>query len=147
MGVSIVNVGCGPATIPGAVNVDRVAAPGVDVVWDLDVTPWPFDDAAFDELRAVQVFEHVGNPIGFMVETHRVLRSGGRVWMTVPHYQSPNSFTDPTHVRHCTERTWDYWCEGEPLWKQFNLQYGGVTFRKVSVVRVGDDLNVELMKP
>lgn len=145
MGLTL-NLGCGSAILPGAVNLDRVHVPGVDVVWDLDVTPWPFDTGTFTEVRAVQVFEHVGNPVGFMVEAHRVLVPGGELVMTVPHWQSENSFTDPTHVRHCTERTWDYWCEGTALWAQFNAQYGAVTFQKLSVARVGDDLQVALIR-
>lgn len=130
----------------GAVNLDRVALNGVDVVHDLDVYPWPFADASFSEVRGVQVFEHVSDPVGFMCEAHRVLTGGGLLWLSVPHWRSENSYTDPTHVRHCTERTWDYWCAGEALWHQFNPAYGGVTFTKRRVERVGDDIRVELVR-
>jgi predicted SAM-dependent methyltransferase len=84
----ILNVGCGRFPVAGAVNVDCVALPTVDVVHDLDVTPWPFNDAAFHEVRGVQVFEHVRNPIGFMCESWRVLKPGGLLFLAVPHYQS-----------------------------------------------------------
>lgn len=140
------NVGCGGYIAGDAVNLDVAPLPGVDVVHDLDVTPWPFADGEFPEVRGVQVFEHVRNPIGFMTEAHRILAPGGLLWLSVPHYQSENSFTDPTHVRHCTERTWDYWCDGTPLWSQFNPAYGAVTFTKRRVERVGDDIQVELIR-
>ena len=140
------NVGCGQCINPAAVNLDMAALPGVDVVHDLDVTPWPFADNQFPEVRAVQVFEHLHNPIGFMCEVYRVLRPGGLLWMSVPHYQSENSFTDPTHVRHCTLRTWDYWCHDTALGASHGPAYGGVKFTKRRVEWVGDDIQVELVK-
>jgi SAM-dependent methyltransferase len=142
----MLNVGCGRFPVAGAINLDAVAGPGVDVVWDLDFTPWPFDDGQFTQVQGVQVFEHLGNPVGFMGEAWRVLSSGGRLHLEVPHYTSRNSFTDPTHRRHCTEETWDYWCVGTPLNGSNGAVYGGDVhrFHKVSVVRVDEDIHVTL---
>jgi hypothetical protein len=142
----MLNVGCGRFPVAGATNLDAVAGPGVDVVWDLDFTPWPFDDGQFTQVQGVQVFEHLGNPVGFMGEAWRVLSLGGRLHLEVPHYTSRNSFTDPTHRRHCTEETWDYWCVGTPLNGSNGAVYGGDIhrFHKVSVVRVDEDIHVTL---
>jgi len=142
----MLNVGCGRFPVAGAINLDVVAGPGVDVVWDLDFTPWPFDDGQFTQVQGVQVFEHLGNPVGFMAEAWRVLSPGGRLHLEVPHYTSRNSFTDPTHRRHCTEETWDYWCVGTPLNGSNGAVYGGDVhrFHKVSVVRVDEDIHVTL---
>lgn len=146
--MAILNVGCGQFPVAGAVNVDRHDLPGVDVVHDLDVTPWPFAAGVFDEVRGIQVFEHVGNPVGFVCETHRVLRPGGVLFLTVPHYQSENAFTDPTHVRFCTEHTWDYWIDGRPLNQSQGPQFGGDRHRFAAdyVTRVGDDIHARLVK-
>jgi predicted SAM-dependent methyltransferase len=148
LGSVILNVGCGRFPVAGAVNVDCVALPTVDVVHDLDVTPWPFNDAAFHEVRGVQVFEHVRNPIGFMCESWRVLKPGGLLFLAVPHYQSENAFTDPTHVRFCTEHTWDYWIDGAPLNRSQGPQFGGDRCRFASqrIARVDDDIHVRLIK-
>lgn len=43
------------------VNLDRVALPGIDVVHDLDVGPWPFEDGAASSIEAKDVFEHVND--------------------------------------------------------------------------------------
>jgi SAM-dependent methyltransferase len=145
--VATLNLGCGHCAEPGAVNVDLFDLPGVDVVHDLDVHPWPFGDTEFDRVRAVQLFEHVADPVGFMSEAHRVLVPGGELIIVVPHWQSANSYTDPTHRRHCTERTWDYWCVGEALHRQFYPLYGTARFTKRSVARVGDDLYAYLRRP
>lgn len=112
--MTVLNVGCGCHPLAGAVNLDLVPGPGVDVVHDLD-TPWPFDDGQFGHVLAVQVFEHVVDPLLFMAEAWRVLEPGGRLEVHVPHYRSPNAFTDPTHRRFCTIETFDYWIRGRPL--------------------------------
>lgn len=130
---------------PDVVNVDWRQFPGVQVVHDLDVHPWPFDDEQFSDVRAVHVFEHLSDPIGFMREAHRVLASTGSLRIFVPHWQSENSFTDPTHVRHCTLRTWDYWCEGTQLFNE-SAYAGDAVFVKESVVQFGDDIHAVLRK-
>lgn len=143
------NVGCGSYADPDpeVTNLDSHAYPGVQCVHDLDTHPWPFADGQFSELRAVQVFEHLADPIGFMAEAHRVLELGGLLLIVVPHWQSENSFTDPTHVRHCTERTFDYWCHGTPLHNQFGPAYAGdAVFDRELVVRTGDDIHAHLRK-
>ena len=56
----------------------------------------------------------------------------------------------PIHVRrrHCTERTFDYWCLGTDLNRQFGPAYGAPTplFHKDNVERVADDVNALLRK-
>jgi ubiquinone/menaquinone biosynthesis C-methylase UbiE len=106
------NLGCGRGVIDGYVNVDRVKFPGVDIVHDLDQAPWPVADAVVEEIQAWHVFEHVRDPCLFMCEAWRVLREGGKLVVVTPVWTHPTSFTDPTHLRHCTPETWDYWVPG-----------------------------------
>lgn len=141
------NLGCGPHvdTMEDVINVDWKPFPGVQVVQDLDVFPWPFNPNSFSDVRAVHVFEHLADPVGFMAECHRVLEVDGTLRLFVPHYQSENSFTDPTHVRHCTLRTWDYWCYGTQLFNE-SAYAGDSVFLKESVVQFGDDIHATLRK-
>lgn len=44
----------------------------------------PFDAQYFDSIVTNQVFEHVFNPEAFLQETHRVLKQGGHLLITVP---------------------------------------------------------------
>lgn len=142
------NLGCGRYPKRGAINVDRIAAPGVDVVHDLDVLPWPFDDNTFQLVSAIQVFEHVDDPVGFMCESWRVLRPGGELYLTVPHWQSENSHTDPTHRRHCTPHTWDYWIAETPLNRSNGPMYGGDRhkFEAIRIEHIEWDIVVHLQK-
>ena len=142
------NVGCGGKVRDGWVNVDAHPLPGVDVVHDLDVFPWPFEDGSCDRVVAEHVFEHVARPVEFVLECWRVLEPGGVLTVTCPHWTSENAFTDPTHVRFVTDRTFDYWCVGEPLNGPLGAQFLGdvYRFRKRRTVRRGGDITFRLVK-
>lgn len=126
------NLGCGPELRDGWVNVDRVPGPGVDVVHDVDVHPWPWPDCSAGTVYAKDLFEHIDDPVGFMAQAHRVLvPNGGRLRLITPMFNHLDSYTDPTHKRHCTPYTWDYWIPGTALHASYNAFYGGVGFELV----------------
>jgi SAM-dependent methyltransferase len=124
------NLGCGTLPEPGWVNVDLADCPGVDVVQDLDVAPWPWPDGSVAEIQALDVFEHVDRPVLFMVECHRVLRPGGQLLIRTPHFQHWSAYADPTHKRFPTPLTFDYWIRGTEWHERYNAAYGGVTYVK-----------------
>lgn len=138
---------CGQRPKPGFINTDMVKLDGVDVVHDLNVTPWPWDDNTFTLVEGFDIFEHVDNPIAFITECHRILKPGKYLHLHTSYWRNPDSYTDPTHKRFCTENTFDYWCEGTFLYERYNLAYGAVNFEKIDV-HVGADnyLDVTLKK-
>jgi len=94
------NLGCGRTRIPGTIGVDRVKVEDfVDVVWDLDQTPYPFKDNSVDEVHMYHVLEHLHNPLEKLEELHRLLKPKGVVYLRVPHFSSMGAFTDITHIR------------------------------------------------
>jgi hypothetical protein len=143
----ILNLGCGNRPKAGAVNVDRAPAPGVELVHDLDVMPWPWADGEVAEIHAAHLFEHVADPIGFMCEAWRILELGGLLHIEVPHYLSRNAFTDPTHRRFCTEETFLYWCAGSWLYEMSAAYHpAGETFEQIGCTVAGGDLVVDLRR-
>jgi SAM-dependent methyltransferase len=140
------NLGCGRRTVDGYVNIDRVKFPGVDIVTDLDVSPWPVDDSACDEVQAWHVFEHVADPCLFMGECWRVLEPGGLLVIVSPLWTHTSAFTDPTHRRFCTPETWDYWVPGT-MYHEPEV-YGPATFAHESggVDKARSSLRVVLRK-
>lgn len=143
----VLNLGCGNRPKPGAVNVDAAAGPHVDLVLDVDDHLWPWPDGTVDEIHAVHLFEHVADPIGFMCDAWRVLRPGGLLHIEVPHWQSRNAFTDPTHRRFCTEDTFLYWCPGSWLYSMSSAYHpGGEQFAQERCDVVGGDLIVDLRR-
>lgn len=124
------NLGAGPRPMPDAVNVDRVPLPGIDVVHDLDVRPWPWADDSVEAIHARDLFEHLADAVGFMVECHRVLIPGCTLWIRTPNVavNAGDAFTDPTHRRFPTWETFDYWIPGTRYYAEHNAAYGGVAF-------------------
>ena len=49
-----------------------------------DLTEIPVEDARFDHVILTQVLEHVPEPPRVLAELHRVLKPGGRLWLTAP---------------------------------------------------------------
>ncbi|RLA63500.1 MAG: hypothetical protein DRQ88_12320 [Epsilonproteobacteria bacterium] len=108
----VLDVGCGERKKElgeiDVVGVDLLPLKGVDVVCDLSVFPWSFDDDAFDLVICDDVLEHFEDVVGVMEEIHRITRNGGLVLVSVPHFTSDNYYTDITHRRPFTSRSFDF---------------------------------------
>jgi len=102
------NVGCGHDIRPGWVNLDAAPLPGVDVVHDLAVLPWPFPSGSFDQILMINVLEHLRDTVSIMEELHRVSAPGAKVIIRVPYWNSPDAISDPTHKAVFNERTFDF---------------------------------------
>lgn len=111
----VLNLGCGRKPLAGAVNVDLVPEVGADVVCDLNGSPWPFPSDHFREVLAYDVVEHLDDTLAAFEEIHRVCRDGASVKITVPHYSSPEAFTDPTHRHFFAYNTFEYFTEASEL--------------------------------
>jgi len=113
--MDILDVGCGAAKTPGAVGIDFNPSTAADIVHDLDVYPWPLPDNAFDVIVCRHIVEHVTDLIRFMEEVHRIGRPGAQVEIVTPHFSSRFSYTDPTHLRHLSLFSLDYFVDHPPF--------------------------------
>lgn len=140
----LLNLGCGSQTVVGAVNVDRVAGPGVTAVLDLDRLPWPWPDGTFAAAWALDLFEHVADPLAFMTELHRVLQPGARVRVRTTCWETRQSFTDPTHRRFCTPDTFAFWDPSTWQAQKYPQYAQGRHFRVLHAERSGEELEFAL---
>ena len=140
------HLGCGAQIKPGWVNLDIAPAEGVDIVHDLDLGPWPFEDSTATQIEAWDVFEHVDNAILFMTECHRILRPFKYLHLHTPHYLSPDAYTDPTHKRFPTEHTFDFWVPGTLLYERHNAAYGAVAFEMADMHMDNGSMDITLRK-
>jgi len=96
----VIDLGCGPNKKDDSViGVDQVRLPGVDVVHDLLVIPYPFDDNFADRIIISHVLEHftVEQQNIILAEVYRILKPGAIVEISVPHAWSSFAIWDRSH--------------------------------------------------
>ena len=108
----MLDIGCGANKQPGWTGMDVRSLPGVDIVHDFEVYPWPIEDDSVLTALASHVVEHI-NPakfgfINWMNEVWRVMVPGGQLAISMPYGYSPGFLQDPTHCNPCNEFTWFY---------------------------------------
>ena len=113
------DIGCGKQkTAPDWVGMDMLNIPGVDIVWDFNVHPWPLPDECVSTAICSHVLEHIPkvaldysrpkNPtrfplLEFMDEIWRVMKPDGHLALAVPHGASESFIQDPTHIAPINE--------------------------------------------
>ncbi len=131
MSKQILDLACGGQKHPGAIGIDHLALPGVDVIHDLNSFPYPFESSYFDGVFSYNGMEHLDNPLQVMAELHRICKPGAKVHIEVPFFASVDYFTDPTHKHPFSTRSFDYIVPGTSLHR---LSYfDGISYQKESV--------------
>lgn len=108
---AVLHLGCGRRKADGAFGVDVVADSAADLVWDLGERPWPLPDNAFEKIILIDVLEHLADVVGVMEEVYRVARPGAEVIVQSPFASSHHLWTDPTHLRGLTSRSFKYFTD------------------------------------
>lgn len=86
-------------------TVDHDPNCGADVVHDLEICPWPFDDDSFDEVHAICVLEHLGRQGDYRSffatfgEIWRILKPDGILFGVCPSLDDRWLWGDPSHTR------------------------------------------------
>jgi predicted SAM-dependent methyltransferase len=114
-----------------------------DVIHDLNIRPWPFEDDQFDLVIMEHVLEHLTDVVGSMEELHRITRGRpqsipygvgkpcGRIRIVVPYFRSKWACIDPTHQHYFTADTLNYFIKGHTLNERYT--YTDVKFTQSSM--------------
>ena len=131
----ILNLGCGRQPLVGqsprqqVINQDLVKhLSAVDIAFDLNVRPWPWEDGSADVVIMADLLEHLDDVVKTIEEVWRILRSDGQLRLRVPHYLSPDAFADPTHRHFFAEITFDYFDPSTPRGRDYSF-YTHAQFR------------------
>jgi hypothetical protein len=158
------DIACGMAKqSPDWVGLDRLAMPGVDIVWDINDHPWPLPDECVIQALASHIVEHIpacstvgGHTrfmfIEFMDEVWRILRPEAQFALSYPHGNSQVFLQDPTHCHAMNEVVWAYFDPLEPNtrgllykfyhpkpWKITHLSWSPMANVEVVLVKRRDD--------
>ena len=96
------------------ITLDSSTEVNPDVVHNLDVFPYPFEHETFDEIHIYEGLEHCGTQgdekffFDQFNEFYRILKPGGYLCGSVPHWQSIWAFGDPGHKRVLPPSVFNY---------------------------------------
>lgn len=113
------NLACGQIKQEGFVGVDKYKTDAADIVHDLNIYPWPFEDNSIDEILCSHYIEHTKDLDKFMDEIYRIMKKPytnekgdeikPKVTIIAPYYSSIRAWQDPHHVRAISEFTFAYY--------------------------------------
>lgn len=109
------DIACGNRKKNGFLGVD--VCNNADIICNLEIFPWPFDDSTVDEVYCSHYIEHTSDLIAFFNELYRIMKPGATAEIIAPYYSSIKAWQDPTHVRAISENTY-YYCNRE--WRLIN---------------------------
>lgn len=106
------DIGCGANKQQGFVGIDYHQYGDVDIVHDIEKTPWPLESESVLVATSSHVLEHIephgGVFIEVMNEVWRVLKKDAQFAFVVPYAGSPGYYQDPTHCNAISEATLYY---------------------------------------
>jgi glycosyltransferase involved in cell wall biosynthesis len=83
-----------------------------DIIADLN-EKWPFEDSSVGVIRAIDVIEHLRDPLHTIKEIYRVLAPGGYAILQVPSTDGRGAFQDPTHVSFWNQNSFPYYTNAD----------------------------------
>lgn len=135
----IIEFGCGNSKTNGAIGVDFNERTQADVIHNMDHFPYPFEDNYASKIICHNVLEHVDDFIRVMEELWRIAKPECVIEISGPFMSSVNYFSDPTHKRAFTSRTFDYFIKGTDA---HHYNYSECLFEMISVVYDPDQMEI-----
>jgi len=133
----ILELGCGPSKrIAEAISIDILNIPEVDIVADLS-KGFPFiPDNCVDEIYSFHFIEHLSDLELFIRESLRILKPGGKIAGTVPHFSNPYFYSDYTHKNFFGLYTFCYFCKNQPFKRRVPVFYSEIDLeiRKINLI-------------
>lgn len=100
------NLGCGNRKLDGFINVDRFENVSPDILCDLEIFPWSWENNSIEEIKMFHCLEHLGQTkevyINIFKEIYRICCNNAKIEIIVPHFRNDKFWNDPTHVRVVT---------------------------------------------
>lgn len=113
------DIGCGSNRQPNFVGMDIRKVKGVDIVHDVQKTPYPIPKESCLMVLMSHLWEHIEPKyrMSVMDEIWRIMKPEGQLLISVPYYLSFGAYQDPTHYPCPNEATFTYFDPNCPLYQ------------------------------
>ena len=99
-----------------------------------------FKDSTFDCVICAEVLEHLFDPLVAIEEAHRVLKSGGKYVVTVPHMSGEMCSNDKLGDYHQQNFSWEILCNlFQSVFGQDNIRYMEIPYTEIYCKSSGSD--------
>jgi Methyltransferase domain len=142
------DLGCGfKKCDPAYIGVDTLQLPGVDVIHDLRVTPWPFESDSVDGVFCSHFVEHLTGEerIPFFNELYRVMKPGAQAEIITPDWSHASAYGDPTHKWPPMSRWYLVYLDKE--WRDVQVAHVGYTCDFTSAYAYTPDPSIRQQPP
>lgn len=104
-----IDIGCGKNCKEGFDGLDAIDF-GQKYVHDVTKEKLPFDDDTVEEVHCSHFIEHLtwSERVAFFNELYRVMQSGAKATIIIPHWNSSRFYGDPTHKEPISEFAFYY---------------------------------------
>jgi predicted SAM-dependent methyltransferase len=92
------NLGSRDDVFKGFLGVDIDPQTKADIIWNLEKTPWPFEDNSVDEIFSSHCVEHLESLDNFLSEIHRISKKNAKFVLVFPHYSRGDFSTQHKHM-------------------------------------------------
>ena len=130
----IIELGSGNTKInPESIAIDALDYPEVDIVGDVYEVLKKFPDSCVTHVSSAHFIEHISNISLLMLELERVVKPGGIIDFTAPHFSNPYFFSDPTHINFFGLYTFSYMSYSNIFSRKVPTYKKNLVFNLVSV--------------
>jgi methyltransferase family protein len=100
----------------GFLGVDKRPVKNLDLLFDIELFPWPLPTECVDRLLCSHVLEHITPKLmlDLMDEMWRVMKPESQAYLVYPHADSFGFKQDPTHCNAMNEATFTYFTPDHP---------------------------------
>ena len=113
------DIGCGNKKVPGAIGIDFNPNLDADVVHDLNIFPYPFDDGEFDEVHILGTLFLLNDSVKVMEEVYRICKLGAHVVVLQPYFRSVWNYVDPWVKNFGTVHSFAFYDPDDAICKRY----------------------------
>ena len=125
------DIGCGQKKKENFIGLDIINFKCVDIIHDIDITPFPVEENSVSEVNMDNVLEHVSNPVKTLEEVYRISINECIVHVFVPYFRSFYATIDPTHKNFFGVYYFNYFDPQHPFQQKY--QYSNAMFQVIEL--------------